>query len=158
MNAACSKAFMATGIEAYKQLAIDNIGFIKRSFKNHSKGEWHHSYKSGAARHPAFLDDLAFLIQAMILLQEITGEANYLKDATEIADYVIAHFSDEEGPYFYFTNNEQKDVIVRKKEIYDGATPSENARWLTTYFICLSYLISGNGKTVLCKWFPLLYL
>jgi len=60
-------------------------------------------------------------------LQEITGESKYLDEANRITDYVIENFSDEEKIYFYYTNQLQKDVIVRKKEIYDGAVPSGNA-------------------------------
>jgi len=40
---------------------------------------------------------------------------------------VIANFSEEETGYFYYTHAGQDDVIVRKREIYDGATPSGNA-------------------------------
>jgi len=67
------------------------------------------------------------LIQALILLQEVTGNAEYLAQAREITEYVITHFSEADGPFFYYTIEGQKDIIVRKKEIYDGATPSGNA-------------------------------
>jgi len=127
MNAACSKAFMATGKERYQQLAVSNMDFILRAFKDQGTGKWNHSYKNGQAKYPAFLDDFAYLIQALILLQEITGNAHYLEVSRELTEYVIAHFSEEEGPFFYYTNRQQEDVIVRKKEIYDGATPSGNA-------------------------------
>ncbi len=40
---------------------------------------------------------------------------------------MIAQFSDETGRYFYYTESGQGDVIVRKKEVYDGAVPSGNA-------------------------------
>ncbi|HYJ37402.1 MAG TPA: thioredoxin domain-containing protein, partial [Chitinophagaceae bacterium] len=127
MNAACSKAFMATGNEDYRNLAIQNMEFMMNSFKNQESGDWNHSYKNGEARFPAFLDDIAFLIQALILLQEITGDPQYLHVGKELTEYVIAHFSEEDGPFFYYTRQGQEDVIVRKKEIYDGATPSGNA-------------------------------
>ena len=47
--------------------------------------------------------------------------------AFDYCSYVIENFSDEESCFFYFTHQDQKDVIVRKKEIYDGATPSGNS-------------------------------
>ncbi len=40
---------------------------------------------------------------------------------------VIAHFGEEETGFFYFTHDGQTDLILRKKEIYDGATPSGNS-------------------------------
>jgi len=127
MNAASSKAFMATGNEIYRELAVLNMQFIFEAFGNHSTGHWRHSYKNKEAKFPAFLDDFAFLIQALILLQEITGNSKYLLQAKEITEYVITHFSEADGPFFYYTIEGQKDIIVRKKEIYDGATPSGNA-------------------------------
>ena len=127
MNAAISKAFMATGKEEYKDLAIQNMTFIMQAFNNATDGSWSHSYKNGKAKFPAFLDDFSYLIHALILLQEITGNTDYLEKGRELTEYVIAHFKEEEGPFFYYTHNEQRDVIVRKKEIYDGAIPSGNA-------------------------------
>ena len=126
MNAACSKAFMATGLERFKELAIHNMKFMFSAFQKNDRG-WYHSYKNGEAKYPAFLDDLAYLIQALIYLQEITGQALYLRDAKDLTEYVLAQFSEDDGHFFYFTAKEQQDVIVRKKEIYDGATPSGNA-------------------------------
>ncbi|HJU45604.1 MAG TPA: hypothetical protein VJ647_02420, partial [Chitinophagaceae bacterium] len=81
----------------------------------------------GKAKHRAFLDDYACLAQALVHLQEITGEQEFLQKASDIVQYVTEHFSDEENRLFYFTHKDQGDVVVRKKEIYDGATPSGNA-------------------------------
>ena len=126
MNSACCKAFMATSKEEYRQLAISNMQFLFDAFQKENE-QWYHSYKNRESRFPAFLDDLAFLIQALTQLQEITGDAKYLRKAKQVTEYVIAHYSEDDGPYFYYTNKEQQDVIVRKKEVYDGATPSGNS-------------------------------
>jgi uncharacterized protein YyaL (SSP411 family) len=120
MNIACSKAYMATGEEEYRDLATHNMKFILDSFRNEDTLGLYHSYKNGEAKFPAFLDDIAYLIQAMILLQEITGETEYLEKGKSLTEHVIAHFSEENGPFFYYTPKDQEDIIVRKKEIYDG--------------------------------------
>jgi uncharacterized protein YyaL (SSP411 family) len=87
----------------------------------------------------AFLDDYACLIRALLMLQEITGDADYAERALVCAEYVLDGFTDEEGLFFYYTHKDQKDVIIRKKEIYDGALPSGNA--LMAYnLLCLSIL------------------
>jgi uncharacterized protein len=91
------------------------------------QGLFYHGYKNGEARHPAFLDDYAYLIEALIHLQEITSDSGYLHKAKELAEYVIENFSEPETGFFFYTHANQKDVIVRKKEVYDGATPSGNA-------------------------------
>jgi len=142
MNVACSKAYGALGVEEYKELAISNMRFCIEHLKGKSDLQadkelyfFYHSYKDGKAKFPAFLDDYASLIAALIQLQEITGESNYLLDAKEIIEFVIKNFSEEETGFFYFTHRLQGDVIVRKKEIYDGAIPSGNAQmaWNLTY-------------------------
>jgi hypothetical protein len=40
---------------------------------------------------------------------------------------VVENFSEAETGFFFFTHRDQKDLIVRKKEIYDGAIPSGNS-------------------------------
>ncbi len=59
-------------------------------------------------------------------LYEPTGDLFYLNKAREILEYTLAHYGDESGVLFYFTPDFQQDIPVRKKEIYDGATPSSN--------------------------------
>jgi len=48
-------------------------------------------------------------------LQEISGNADYLYRAKSLTQSVIDRFSEEETGFFFYTNSEQQDVIVRKK-------------------------------------------
>jgi uncharacterized protein YyaL (SSP411 family) len=125
MNMAYSKAHAALGNEHYRELAIHNMDFIVSRFRS-ATGGYFHTYKNHVAKYPAFLDDYAYTIQALIQLQEITGQTAYLDRAKELTELVIDHFGDDESGYFFFTDKDQQDVIVRKKEIYDGAVPSGN--------------------------------
>ncbi len=127
MNTACSKAFGATGNETYRQLAIDNMQFLLASFKGKMENEFHHTWKNDIAKFPAFLDDYAFLIQALLHLQEITTDTKWLTKAKSITEFVIENFSERETGFFFYTLSGQTDVIVRKKEVYDGAVPSGNS-------------------------------
>jgi hypothetical protein len=127
MNTACSKAYAATGNELYRQLAIDNMKFLLDTFSEGDGVKFVHTWKNNKAKHPAFLDDYAYLIQALIHLQEITADTAWLLKAKELTGYVINHFSETGTGFFYFTAASQTDVIVRKKEVYDGAIPSSNA-------------------------------
>jgi len=127
MNLACSKAYAALGDDRYRELAVNNMAFIQQRMKGaDSLHSYYHSYK-GEARYPAFLDDYANLIAALIGLQEVTGDGKYLLEARAVAVTVLEHFSDAESGFFFYTHDGQKDVVVRKKEIYDGATPSGNS-------------------------------
>ena len=127
MVTACCKAYAAFAVEDYKQMAINNIEFLWKKFKGSGIFYCHHSYKNNTARIPAFLDDYAYLIAAFIHIQEITSNTEYLERAKELTEFVIQNFTEVETGYFLFTHRLQKDVIVRKKEVYDGATPSGNA-------------------------------
>lgn len=127
MNIACCKAYAATGVIAYKELAEKNISFIEFALKNKEGTEWYHTYKNGHAKYPAFLEDYAYLISAYIHLQEVTGNQTYLLKAKEVTEYVQSHFIEEPTGFFFFTSKNQADVVVRKKEIYDGAIPSGNS-------------------------------
>jgi hypothetical protein len=126
MNTALSKAFEATGWEEYRQLAIDNMQFLLSSFSKNDQ-DFFHTWKNNETKHPAFLDDYACLIQALIQLQVITADTIYLHRAKKITEHVMKHFGEENTGFFFYTHKNQPDVIVRKKEVYDGAQPSGNA-------------------------------
>jgi uncharacterized protein len=127
MNTACSKAFAATGMGHYRKLALTNMDFLLQHFSAEDTNALFHTWKNGQAKYPAFLDDYALLIEALLHLQEISSDTTYLEQARTFTEYVITHFSDEATGYFYYTGMGQEDIIIRKKEIYDGATPSGNA-------------------------------
>ncbi len=140
MITAFCKAYSALGNKEYKEIAEKNIRFLENNLKNPTSDHWYHTFKNGVAKIPAFLDDYAYLIQAYIHLQEITGDSSYLLKARTLAVFVIQHFAEENTGFLYYTPDFQKDVILRKKEVYDGATPSgnavmmENFRYLSVVF------------------------
>lgn len=124
---ACCKAFSALGTEEYRQMAIRNMEFCLARFRQEpGKQAFFHTWKQ-TAKYPAFLDDYACLVRALIALQEVTGNTAYLYQAREISEFVVQHFSDEKQLFFYYTIEGQEDVIIRRKEVYDGAVPSGNA-------------------------------
>lgn len=127
MNTACSKAFAATGNDEYRQLAMDNMEFLLKNFATTTPHEFYHTWKNDLSKFPAFLDDYAFLIEALIRLHEVTANMFWLTKAKEITEMVIENFSEPETGFFFYTRADQEDVIVRKKEVYDGAVPSGNA-------------------------------
>ena len=127
MNTACSKAFGATGKQEYRELAVNNMNFLLKRFAAADGKSLHHTWKNDSAKYPAFLDDYAFLIQALIQLQEITADKQWLLKAESLTTFVLENFSEPETGFFFYTPSDQQDVIVRKKEMYDGAVPSGNA-------------------------------
>jgi uncharacterized protein len=162
-NALCivayCKAAQALRSDRYIQKAEQAVRFIEEQcFVNNVLM---HSYKNQVAKIPAFLDDYAYLIQAYLSLQEVTGNQQYVTKAAALCEYVIVHFSDENDCFFYFTPATAEDIIVRKKETYDGAVPSGNSV-MATNLVYLSVLLDkpewkkraqdmleGLGKTII---------
>ncbi|MBZ4188165.1 thioredoxin domain-containing protein [Niabella beijingensis] len=126
MNTAYGKAFEATGDESYKTRAVSNMEFLLEAFAR-KDGQLLHVWKDGNAKYPAFLDDYAYLIEALLQLYRISADSRWLFKAREIGEKVQRDFVEIATGYFYYTPEGQQDVIFRKKEVYDGATPSGNA-------------------------------
>ena len=127
MNTAFSKAYAATGNKNYLARAQQNMVHLMDHFQDSNGDGWFHTYKNGIAKTPAFLDDYAYLIEALIQLQTVSGELHWLEKAEAITAYVNDHFKESSTGFYFYTHDAQTDVIVRKKEVYDGATPSGNA-------------------------------
>ena len=127
MNTAFSKAYAATGNKKYLLRAQQNMAHLLERFKNTDGEGWFHTYKNGVAKTPAFLDDYAYLIEALIQLQTVSGDLHWLEKAGAITSYVNDHFIESSTGFYFYTHDAQTDVILRKKEVYDGATPSGNA-------------------------------
>jgi uncharacterized protein len=119
------KAYAVLQEDKYKIAAEELFDFIEKSFIN-ERGIYYHTYKNGEAKYFAFLDDYAYYIEACIHLQEISANEKYLHKAKQLAIYVFENFADEDSNYFFFTSKKQDDVVIRKIELYDGATPSAN--------------------------------
>ncbi len=132
------KIYAATEKTKYKEAAVQCMHWLEANLFDATGQYFFHHNTNGETKTKAFLDDYANLIQAYIQLQEITGDSNYLFKAKKWMEYVVENFIDEEGLYFYYTAAYQQDVIIRKKENYDGATPSGNA------LICSSLFYLGT--------------
>ncbi len=128
MISAFVNASKATGNKSYGETAITNLNFVFKQLKdNFHVGAFHHNYKNGEAKNPAFLDDYASLIKACIDVYEITFEVNWLLKAKELIQYVHEHFSDEKEPLFFYTPDWQNDIVIRKVEYFDNAIASGNS-------------------------------
>ncbi len=126
MHAACSLAYRATGEEAWRALGARNLPFLMTHFRS-TGGSWHHVCTDGKAMGTAFLDDRSYLIRALIEWHSVSGDWEWLEEARVLLEETLQHFSDTESPFFYFTSAVQTDLLLRKKEIYDGALPAANA-------------------------------
>jgi len=126
MIAALAKGAQAFEEPLYENAARRSADFILANMVD-AKGRLYHRYRDGEAAIGAFLDDYAFLTWGLIEVYETTFETSYLQRALDLNAMMLEHFWDGEGGGFYFTADDADRVLVRKKEIYDGAVPSGNA-------------------------------
>lgn len=84
------------------------------------------TYKDGRARFPGYLDDFAWIAAGLMDLFEATGDLARLEQAESFVQRMVELFLDPAGGFFY-TAEHHKNLIVRQKETYDGATPSGNS-------------------------------
>jgi uncharacterized protein YyaL (SSP411 family) len=73
------------------------------------------------------VDDYAFFIWGLLELYESTFKIRYLENAVRLKEEMIRQYWDEQGGGFFFTADDGEALLVRQKDIYDGAIPSGNA-------------------------------
>ena len=81
----------------------------------------------GSAKLNGYLEDYALFADALVTLFEAKFDSKYLRAAAELADVVLKHFADPNGPGFFFTADDHEELIARTKDLHDGSTPSGNA-------------------------------
>ncbi len=84
-------------------------------------------YKDGQARFPAYLDDHAWLLDALLELLQASWDNRHLEFAIWIAEQLLERFEDRERGGFYFTGNDQETLIYRMRPMSDDSLPSGNA-------------------------------
>jgi uncharacterized protein YyaL (SSP411 family) len=131
--------FKAFGNPEYLELALANAGFLKQKLMD-TNGRLLHSYKNNQAKIAGFLEDYALVIEAFTAIFEATGQKEWLDIAAKLTEIAINDFYDKEKSIFYFTANDQKDLITRTIEIHDNVIPSSNSVMAKNMFR-LSYLL-----------------
>jgi uncharacterized protein YyaL (SSP411 family) len=126
MIAAFARASQVFDEPEYAKAARSTSDFILTKMRN-EKGRLYHRYRDGETAISGFLDDHAFFIWGLIELYETTFEVRYLKAALEINNDLLKHFWDRDKGGFFITPDDGEEMLVRKKEIYDGAIPSGNS-------------------------------
>ena len=86
-----------------------------------------HSWRHGRARFDAYLDDYAYLINALVSLYQGDFDESWIDAAVQLADGMIEHFSDPNGGGFFFTADDHEQLIARNKDWADSSVPSGNA-------------------------------
>jgi uncharacterized protein YyaL (SSP411 family) len=89
-------------------------------------GRLHATWRNGQARHPAYLDDYANLLQGLLALLQARWSDADIRFAKFLADTVLDKFYDAAVGGFYFTAHDHENLIHRPKPTLDEAMPPGN--------------------------------
>lgn len=84
------------------------------------------SYKDGRAPLAAYLDDYAFLVEAVLELLQAQFRPEDLDFAEALADVLLEQFEDRDAGGFFFTAHAHERLLYRPKTGHDSALPSGN--------------------------------
>jgi uncharacterized protein YyaL (SSP411 family) len=124
--AALADAGAVLGREDYLDAARACASFLLSQLRDEA-GNLLRTYKDGRAHLNAYLEDHAFLLEALLTLYEATFEARWFTEARALADVTIERFGDLERGGFYSTSSDHEELIARRKEVGDHPIPSGNS-------------------------------
>jgi uncharacterized protein len=123
MLRALADAGRALGRDDLLESARETARFMRRVFLR--DGRLTHTYKAGKARVEGMLEDYAFFAHGLMALYRATLEGEWLLLALELTETVVRDFHDEAAGGF-FSTVAGGDLIVRPKDLFDSAMPSDN--------------------------------
>ena len=123
---ALAKYYQATEEKTYLDAARKSAAFILGTLVD-KEGRLLHRYRDGEAGIEAKATDYAFFIMGLIDLYEASLDITYLKRALELNERFVTHFWDDDEGGFFYTPSYGEKLLVRPKEVYDGALPSANS-------------------------------
>jgi len=126
MIAALAKAGRVLDKPDYIEAAGRAAAFVTENMRD-GDGLLLHSYREGRAKGTANLSDYAFLVWGFLELYEAGFDVGHLRRALELNGEMLDRFLDADGGGFFFTPAEGEELLVRRKETYDGAMPSGNS-------------------------------
>ncbi|MBI5106160.1 MAG: thioredoxin domain-containing protein [Solirubrobacterales bacterium] len=123
MIQAFAEAGAVLGREDLLAVARDAAGFVLAELRD-ERGRLLRTWKDGRARLNGYLEDHAFLLEALLALYEATFEPRWFAAARETADAILEHFADPAHGGFFATSDDHEHLVVRRKDLEDHPIPS----------------------------------
>jgi hypothetical protein len=123
MIAALADAGAVLGEERYLAAAQAAAEFVWERMRD-GDGRLLRSFNDGAARVPAYLEDHAFLLEALLTLHEADGDERHYLRARHLAQEIRERFADRERGGFFVTASDGERLITRRKDLEDQPIPS----------------------------------
>jgi uncharacterized protein len=126
MIGALAEAGAALDREDYLEAAVACAEFVRRDMRDEN-GRLLRTYKDGRAHLAAYLEDHAYLVEALLTLYEATFDVRWFDAARETANLMIELFADDERGGFFTTAHDHEELVVRRKDLDDHPIPSGNS-------------------------------
>ena len=132
MIAALADAGAALGRADFVEAAVACAEFVERDLRD-ERGRLLRTFKPAhkvtarRLRVLAYLEDHAYLVEALLTLYEATFDVRWFDAARRTADQMIERFGDPERGGFFTTSPEHEELIARRKDIDDHPIPSGNS-------------------------------
>jgi uncharacterized protein YyaL (SSP411 family) len=143
MISALAEAGAALEREDYLTAARACAEFVLAELRD-ADGRLLRTWKDGRGRLGAYLEDHAFLLEALLTLYEATFEARYYHEAMALADAIIERFSDPDRGGFFTTPLDHERLVARRKDLEDSPIPSGNSA--AAFGLLRLALLAGEGK------------
>ena len=124
MIASMARGYRILGDEKYRESASRAADFVLTNLVK--EGRLQRTYRKGKCHTLAYLDDHAFMIDALLNLYEATFDPKWLDHAKKLNNTVLKHFRDEPVVYS-FTSDVSEQPPLRAHDVNDGAIPSGNS-------------------------------
>jgi uncharacterized protein YyaL (SSP411 family) len=111
----------------YSTAAARAADFILQSMRT-ADGRLLRTYSVGSQpKLNGYLEDYAFLLDALVSLYEASFEARWIEAALSLAHVLIEQFWDNAAGGFFYTGQNHEALIARTKDPHDSSIPSGNS-------------------------------
>jgi uncharacterized protein YyaL (SSP411 family) len=126
MISALAEAGAVLGRADYLDAARACADFVLRELRD-DQGRLLRTFKDGQAKLGAYLEDHAFLLEALLTLYEAVFEPRWFAEARGLADTMIERFADEQNGGFFETASDHEQLVARRKDLEDHPIPAGNS-------------------------------
>jgi uncharacterized protein YyaL (SSP411 family) len=121
--AALAEAGAALERPDYVDAASACADFVLRELRD-GEGRLLRTFKDGRAKLNAYLEDHAFMLEALLVLYESTFDPRWFAEARAIADTILARFADPANGGFFSTSDDHEELLTRRKDLEDTPIPA----------------------------------
>ena len=141
MLAAFAEAAAVLGRDDYAEVAERNAEFVLANLLR--EGRLLRTYKDGEAKLNGYLEDYAFLIDALLRLHEVNFSRETLDAAIQLGNAMVELFWDPATGQFFDTGHDHEELVVRPKDLTDNAIPCGSS--MAVDVLLRLAVITGDG-------------